>query len=145
MRPVQYAVARAVATNTRRAIRAVIGDPDRLAPLAQSTLDQKVRKGYAYPESPLYATGELRDSFEEDVRATPFGARAAAGTEDPVALYHELGTTRMPARPEVAEGAKDAEEQNFAIFALGANVIIRHEPPVARLVPKYDREPAVPE
>jgi HK97 gp10 family phage protein len=69
--------------------------------LAQSTID---RKGF---ERPLYETGALRDSIEHNVDA---GARDAyVGTDDPVAKYHEFGTSKIPARPFLG-GALIAQE-----------------------------------
>ncbi|KAF1004376.1 MAG: hypothetical protein GAK28_04083 [Luteibacter sp.] len=64
------------------------------APLADSTEDQKARMGYP-AESPLLATGDMQKSITHEVQ----GLEAVIGTPDEKALYHELGTPRMPPRP----------------------------------------------
>jgi HK97 gp10 family phage protein len=48
-------------------------------------------------DKPLLETGELRDSITHNVDAN--GKDAYVGTNDPVAKYHEFGTSHIPARP----------------------------------------------
>lgn len=61
------------------------------APLAQSTIDRK-----ANGDTPLLETGEMRDSIGHHVD----GARAVEiGSNNDKAVWHELGTEHIPARP----------------------------------------------
>lgn len=62
--------------------------------LADSTEERKAALGYP-ADAPLFATGEMKDSVEHQVE----GLEAAIGTPDPKMVYHEFGTSRMPARP----------------------------------------------
>jgi phage gpG-like protein len=63
--------------------------------LAQSTQDQRVTLGYSANE-PLLRTGDLRDSIHNTVVSSE---EAFVGTNDPVAPFHEFGTSRIPPRP----------------------------------------------
>jgi hypothetical protein len=76
------------------------------APLAVSTLADKARKGLPSP-SPELRTGELRDSYEKTV-----GAREAqVGSNSDIAVWQELGTSKMPPRSIVGlAGAKKENE-----------------------------------
>lgn len=69
------------------------------APLAESTLRDKERQGYPTP-SPLLRTGEMAASYEKAV--DPVELEVTIGSEDPVALYQEMGTSKMPPRPVVS-------------------------------------------
>jgi phage gpG-like protein len=64
------------------------------APLADSTEEEKARLGYP-PDAPLLREGDLKNSFSHEVR----GLEAVVGSTDPVMVYHEFGTSRMPPRP----------------------------------------------
>ena len=73
------------------------------ADLADSTEWNKMRHGYPV-DAPLLASGELRDSYSYTVEAHysgPFveNINVIVGSTDPVAVYHEFGTSRMPPRP----------------------------------------------
>jgi phage gpG-like protein len=59
-------------------------------PLAASTIASK-----ATGDSPLLETGEMRDSIEHNVD----GRSAFVGSDNDKALWHELGTSRVPPRP----------------------------------------------
>jgi phage gpG-like protein len=63
-------------------------------PLAESTLEQKERAGYAPPDSPLLRTGEMRDSIQHHSTAE----EAEVGSDDDRAVWQELGTSRIPPR-----------------------------------------------
>jgi HK97 gp10 family phage protein len=65
--------------------------------LSEYTMNDKLEKGYVFNEdyNPLLRTGELRDSYKQKT----FMREAQIGSKDPVAKYHEFGTSRMPARP----------------------------------------------
>ncbi len=63
-------------------------------PLADSTEAQKAQKGYP-ADAPLLATGDLQKSIGHQVD----GNTAIIGSTDPVMVFHEFGTEKMPPRP----------------------------------------------
>ena len=63
------------------------------AALARSTEAEKRRLGYR-PDAPLERSGAMRERFDFDVE----GTQAVVGSPDQVAVWHETGTPRMPAR-----------------------------------------------
>ncbi len=67
-------------------------------PLAASTVAEKERLGYVGHVSetdPLLRTGHLRESIEVSID----GLTGVLGSTEPVALWQELGTSRIPPRP----------------------------------------------
>ncbi len=77
------------------------------APLAQSTLDDKARQGWPSP-SPELRSGDLRDSYEKTIVSNH---EAAVGSDSDVAVYQELGTSKMPPRSIIGlAGAKKEHE-----------------------------------
>lgn len=62
--------------------------------LAESTKADRVAKGFT-EDDPLRRTGELRDSVSREVH----GLDAVVGSTSDLMIYHEFGTSRMPARP----------------------------------------------
>ena len=77
------------------------------APLKDTTIERKVRGGYAVP-APLKRTGQMRSGIEIEVipmRSSVFGA---VGSDDKAAVFQEMGTSRMPARPFLAYGLMEA-------------------------------------
>ncbi len=64
------------------------------AELTDATKADRARKGYT-PNDPLLRSGEMRDSIETKVG----DRRAAIGSNSEIAVYQELGTRNMPARP----------------------------------------------
>jgi HK97 gp10 family phage protein len=68
--------------------------------LADSTEDRKAQMGYP-ADAPLLATGDMRDSIGHQVE----GLEAAIGSTDPVMVFHEFGTSKMPARPVMGPAA----------------------------------------
>ena len=64
------------------------GPFDQWRALAESTLSEKKRLGYAPPDNPLLRTGEIRESIEHTVEAR----RALIGSNNDIAVYQELGT-----------------------------------------------------
>jgi HK97 gp10 family phage protein len=64
------------------------------APLAESTVADRVAKGYS-PDEPLLRTGEMRDSIDKSVS----GMEATIGSTSQIAVYQELGTDKIPPRP----------------------------------------------
>jgi phage gpG-like protein len=79
--------------------------------LAQSTIEDKIRHGWPVP-SPLLRTGELRDSIET---AGPFRSgntvRGYVGSNNDKAVWHELGTSRVPPRPFLSLAAMGKEKE----------------------------------
>jgi len=76
------------------------------APLAESTERQKERMGYPL-DAPLLASGDFRDS----IKSQTIGLKAVIGSDDPVGVYHELGTDKMPPRPVFGPAAVRNEER----------------------------------
>jgi HK97 gp10 family phage protein len=86
--------------------------------LVQSTQEQRVALGYSANE-PLLRTGELRDSIGHVVE----GDVGYVGTNDPVAKYHEYGTSKMPPRPFLApavEAVRPKIEKMAGRMVMGA-------------------------
>lgn len=74
--------------------------------LADSTEDEKAKAGYP-TDAPLLRTGEMRESITHEVH----GLEAVIGSPDERMVYHEFGTSHMPARPVLGPAAftsKDA-------------------------------------
>ena len=81
--------------------QALIGQElDSWAPLAASTVIEKERLGYVGRVSatdPLLARGDLSLSFSYELHRH----MVVFGSDDPVMLFHEYGTSKMPPRPVV--------------------------------------------
>jgi phage gpG-like protein len=71
-----------------------IGDFPAWAPLKDATESAKRRAGYE-ENSPLLASGEMRDSIQSKV----YGDEAIIFSTDEKMIYHEFGTLHIPARP----------------------------------------------
>jgi phage gpG-like protein len=72
------------------------------ADLAPSTVAEKTRLGYVGRVSatdPLLRTGGLRASISYEVE----GNKLVLGSDDPVALFQEFGTSRIPPRPFIGD------------------------------------------
>jgi HK97 gp10 family phage protein len=88
--------------------KATIGkNNDNWAPLAQSTIVDKQRKGFKTP-APLLRTGELRDSIEYTVVSEH---EAWVGTDLEYAKFLEFGTSRMPPRSFLVSAAIASEDK----------------------------------
>jgi hypothetical protein len=74
--------------------------------LAESTLKDKATHGFKTP-APLLRTGELRDSIEYIVD----GNQGAVGSDSPIAVYQELGTSRIPPRSFLVSAAIASEDR----------------------------------
>lgn len=75
------------------------------ASLAPSTVEEKERLGYVGQISatdPLLRTGELRGSIEAVADQRGSAVEGAVASNSKVALYQEVGTSRIPARPFLA-------------------------------------------
>jgi phage gpG-like protein len=87
--------------------KAAIGkEHEAWAPLAESTIADKQKHGFATPK-PLLRTGELRDSIEYTVH----GTEGAVGSDLDRAVWQELGTSRIPARSFLVSSAIASEDK----------------------------------
>ena len=75
------------------------------APLADSTLARHSQAGLG--DTPLYFSGQLRESFSHVTE----GKTTTVGSTDPVMVYHEFGTSRMPPRPVLGPAMFESREQ----------------------------------
>jgi hypothetical protein len=84
-----------------KAARDMVGTEHKPWPsLADVTVTRKTAAGQTgriSPTDPLYASGKLRDSWHYSVGNAGF----VWGSTDPVMVYHEHGTAKMPPRPVV--------------------------------------------
>lgn len=87
--------------------------------LAEATKDRRAAAGHA-PDEPLKVTGELQASYRSKVSDAH---HAAVGSDNPKALWQELGTPTIPRRPvlSLAGSTKEAE----VVHTIG-RVIARH-------------------
>jgi hypothetical protein len=72
-------------------------------PLQPATVARKAA------DTPLYETGEMRDSIEHYV--DPQSLKAEVGSNNPKALWHELGTVTIPARSFLMGAAMRKEKE----------------------------------
>lgn len=87
--------------------KAAIGKEHELwQPLAASTIADKAHHGFPTPK-PLLRTGEMRDSIEYTVD----GNQGWVGSDLDIALYQEMGTTRIPPRSFLRSAAIASEEK----------------------------------
>lgn len=125
------AVAAGSAALLHEKARRTFGDLTKLAPLAQSTQDERSALGYS-PDEPLLRDGRLlRDSVEQTHTRT----MAAIGSDEPIMLYHEYGYmnartgTPVPPRPvfklTLIESTEQIEEMigEAVDVTLGAQVL----------------------
>lgn len=68
--------------------------------LADSTKEDRLKQGFSEDE-PLLRTGKLRDSLGHEVK----GLEAVIGSTDERMVFHEFGTSRIPARPVLGPAA----------------------------------------
>jgi hypothetical protein len=86
-------------------------------PLAASTVEEKTRLGYAPPDNPLLREGIMRDSIEHASAPAYYGADGAIGSNDPVALWQEMGTSRgIPPRSFLGLAMSRSEEPATPLF-----------------------------
>jgi HK97 gp10 family phage protein len=79
-------------------------------PLAQATVDHK-RRG----DTPLLETGDLRNSIKYSVSEHEF----TVGSNSPKALWHELGTSRVPPRSFIGGAAQAKLNEIHEIMGKG--------------------------
>jgi phage gpG-like protein len=82
-------------------------------PLAESTIAEKQRLGYAVP-APLLREGDLRASIGHRID----GLEAQVGSDDPKAVWHEFGTSKMSARSFLGSAA--IEKTGVILTVVGA-------------------------
>lgn len=83
--------------------------------LADSTQEQREAMGYT-PNDPLYRTGSIRDSVSRAVH----GLDAVVGSTSDLMIYHEFGTSRMPARPVFGPAVFRNRKEIQTLVGLGA-------------------------
>lgn len=88
--------------------------------LAESTQEDRERKGYA-PNEPLLREGNMRDSIGHTVVDREH--TVYIGSNEDIAVYQELGTSRIPPRPflqgaAMHKGAEAAKEIGARTFKL---------------------------
>ncbi len=84
------------------------------SPLKPETIERK-----ATGDSPLLETGEMRDSITHEV--LPAELAVIVGSTDKIAVYQELGTSRIPPRPFIEPAMKHAlpfAEETFGKIAV---------------------------
>jgi hypothetical protein len=74
--------------------------------LAPATIADKAHHGFPVPK-PLLRTGELRDSIQYQVH----GLEGAVGSDLDIAVYQELGTSRIPPRSFLVSSAIASEDR----------------------------------
>jgi hypothetical protein len=83
--------------------------------LSDVTKADRVRLGYT-ENDPLKRTGQLQESVVGEAEPTPYGAKGVVGSDDPIAIFHEFGTSRMPPRAVFSTAMMLAEESATKIF-----------------------------
>lgn len=74
-------------------------------------------------DSPLLETGELRDSIQHNSTTSLGGAEAYVGTDNPVGIYQEFGTSRgIPPRSFMVSAA--VRKQGEIIDEIGREVVM---------------------
>lgn len=87
--------------------KAAIGKEHELwVPLKESTIADKQHHGFPTPK-PLLRTGALRDSIQYQVH----GLEVAVRSDSPIAVYQELGTSRIPPRSFLVSSAIASEDK----------------------------------
>ena len=121
-------VAESVVETGRQRIEGTFGQSPPLAPLQDSTIAEKARMGAPQPDDPLILSGAYRASFHSEVKPIGIGiVEGQIATDDPVAVWQEFGTSKMPPRPVVRDGITAAEPETLAIIKAGAREIATGE------------------
>lgn len=111
-----------------------VGPFEAWAPLAESTEADKAAKGYP-PDAPLLRKGDLRESIQHEVKPL----EAIIGSIDPVMVFHEFGTSKMPARPVLGPALHRNEEKIKKLVGHAAAAGLVGEDPIHESL-GYDRE-----
>ena len=101
-----------------RAKRTVGSNQAEWPPLSPSTIADKQKHGFKTP-APLLRTGEMRDSIEYTVH----GLEGCVGSDSPIALFQEMGTSRIPPR-SFLRSAAIASEDKIRRMAVAATVAV---------------------
>jgi hypothetical protein len=99
----------------KRAKAAIGRDHEMWPQLAAPTIADKKAHGFPTPK-PLLRTGELRDSIEYTVN----GNEGAVGSDSQIAVYQELGTSRIPPRSFLVSSAIASEDKIHRMAAATA-------------------------
>ena len=99
-------VERACQIIQKKAQSAIGREHELWAPLAASTIADKASHGFPTPK-PLLRTGQMRDSIEYTVH----GNEGWVGSNSPIAVYQELGTSRIPPRSFLVSAAISSEDK----------------------------------
>ena len=97
------------------------------APLAPSTIADKTAKGYAPPDNPLLRTGDLRRSIQRSVGKD----EASIGSNADVAVWQELGTSRIPPRSFLGAAAAKNADKVADILGGGATAALTGDSPTS--------------
>lgn len=89
-----------------RAKKTIGTDQELWAPLAASTIADKQQHGFPTPK-PLLRTGEMRDSIEFQVD----GLQGCVGSNSEIAVFQELGTSKIPPRSFLRSAAIASEDR----------------------------------
>ncbi|MDB5095359.1 MAG: hypothetical protein JWO85_3460 [Candidatus Eremiobacteraeota bacterium] len=84
---------RVVSIDILATARHMIGRPEYFSPLAQSTVNERLRLGYV-----PYATLLRSGNYERSFGWTHAGRFTSVGSTSPLAVFHELGG-RVPGKP----------------------------------------------
>jgi hypothetical protein len=102
--------------------RSAIGKQHEMWPaLAPATIADRVNKGFAANE-PLLRTGALRDSIQWTTSAS--GMEGAVGSNSPIAVWQELGTSRIPPRSFLVSSAISMEERIHKMAARAVMAVL---------------------
>jgi HK97 gp10 family phage protein len=106
--------AEVIATEAKAEIghyQAAAGPFQAWAPLADATVKDRVSKGFS-PNEPLLRTGGMRDSIETTVSRNS----AEIGSNSDIAVYQELGTSKIPPRSFLGGAAVRKEDEVVRIL-----------------------------
>lgn len=81
--------------------------------LAESTIKEKARLGFTGQRSatdPLLRTGVLESSISASADRQGLTVKGVVGSDDEVAGYQEVGTSRIPARPFLASSLIEGQQ-----------------------------------
>ena len=92
--------------------------------LAESTIVEKNRLGYAPPDNPLLREGAMRDSIAHLAALSGEGAEGVVYSDSKIALYQETGTDRIPPRPFLALALFHSEPLISKLFGEFAEQIL---------------------
>ena len=99
--------------------------------LAESTVEEKQRLGFTGQRSatdPLLRTGVLESSISAQADRQGLTIKGVIGSDDEVAIYQEMGTSRIPPRPFLSSAlieGKQIVEESMGQFL--TNVLMNRE------------------